>query len=108
MEKIDQLGMVQSIMDSIAKKKDEILLIGLKKAGYDISDPVAIAKRCTVCKFEETRNKELWVDYNTPEAKLIGLFDDGNDLDSINSSWHEEDKKHVFTFTFKCTWMGDE
>jgi hypothetical protein len=98
----DQIGMVNSIMSELSKKIGEIYLIGLEKAGYDISDPIAIAKRCTLCSFEGSSVKELWVDFNKHNAKLVGYIDDTPD---IGNGWEPKEKTYRFTHTIRCSWM---
>lgn len=74
-ELFDAMNLVlQEHCRQIMSKRDQMILDRLEEMGYDISDKVAIAKRCEVRMIEGDKVREIFIDSGTPDKQLVCYF----------------------------------
>lgn len=60
--------------EAFSARFNNLIISRLNELGYETADQEAIAKRCTSFVKEETKVRDLWVDYGRDNAKLIAHY----------------------------------
>lgn len=93
MEVIEQLIATQS--QAFAKRFEDLVIGRLNELGYETADRKKIAERCHVLIKLGSNLRELWIDKDTGDQKLIALY-----TDPVSKI---EEVKGVYTGTIEFT-----
>jgi len=98
---LSKMNMVVSdLCKEIAAKQDGMILGRLEEMGYDVTDKEAIAKRCELRVFEDNEVKEIWIDSNTPDQRLVCYFTETKIIEDTTTA-------HKITTEFKFAPMPE-
>lgn len=74
MQVIDEL--IQNQSAAFSKRFEDLVITRLNELGYSTVDRMDIAKRCTTVMKENSKDRELWIDYEKASQRLIALYTD--------------------------------